>query len=158
MQRKAVSWARRSVAFTAFGVAGVSLTTPMLSETIFDKWFSVENLIVVWPMPVITAGLFWVLWRSLARLPVPLSQGNEYGIWVPFYAAVGLFMLAFHGLAYSLFPWLIMDQMTVWDAAAAPESLAVIFVGTVIVLPLIVGYSLLVYRVFGGKAKPLECY
>ena len=158
LQRKAVAWARRSVVLTALGVAGVSLMTPLLSDTIFNKWFGVENLIVVWPMPLITAVLFWVLWRSLSRLPVRLAQGNEYGIWVPFYATVGLFMLAFHGLAYSLFPWLVVDRMTIWDAAAAPESLMVIFVGAVIVLPVIIGYSVFVYRVFGGKARPLEYY
>jgi cytochrome d ubiquinol oxidase subunit II len=158
LQRKAVAWARRSVVLTALGVAGVSLMTPLLSDTIFDKWFGVENLIVVWPMPFITAVLFWVLWRSLSRLPVRLAQGNEYGIWVPFYATVGLFMLAFHGLAYSLFPWLVVDRMTIWEAAAAPESLMVIFVGAVIVLPVIIGYSVFVYRVFRGKARPLEYY
>jgi cytochrome d ubiquinol oxidase subunit II len=89
---------------------------------------------------------------------VRLAQGNEYGIWVPFYATVGLFMLAFHGLAYSLFPWLVVDRMTIWEAAAAPESLMVIFVGAVIVLPVIIGYSVFVYRVFSGKARPLEYY
>jgi cytochrome d ubiquinol oxidase subunit II len=158
LQRKAVVWARRSVALTAVGVGGVSLVTPLLSATIFDKWFRIENMIVVWPMPVITAVLFWVLWRSLSRLPVRLAQSNEYGIWVPFLSTVGLFMLAFHGLAYSLFPWLVVDRMTIWDAAAAPESLMVIFLGTVIVVPMIVGYSIFVYRVFGGKARRLEYY
>jgi cytochrome d ubiquinol oxidase subunit II len=158
LQRKAVAWARRSVVLTALGVAGVSLMTPLLSHTIFDRWFAIENLLVVWPIPLVTGLLFWVLWRSLSRLPVRLSLGNEYGIWVPFYTTFGLFMLAFHGLAYSLFPWLIVDRMTIWDAAAAPESLMVIFVGAVVVLPMIIGYSIFVYRVFGGKAKLLEYY
>ena len=50
------------------------------------------------------------------------------------------------------------DQITVWDAAAAPESLCTIFIGSTMVLPVIVGYSLFVYRIFGGKAKPLDYY
>lgn len=158
LQRKAIRWARRSVALTAFGVASVSVMTPALSTNIFDKWFTIENLIVVWPIPLITLVLFVVLWRSLRRLPVRLDNDNEYGIWVPFYTAVGLFMLAFHGLAYSLFPWLVVDRLTLWDAAAAPASLMVIFVGAVIVLPTIVIYSAFVYRVFRGKATPLEYY
>ncbi len=158
LQRKAIRWARRSVVLTAFGVAAVSLMTPLLSRSIFDKWFTIENLIVVWPIPLITAVLFVVLWRSLSRLPVRLAQANEYGIWVPFYTSVGLFMLAFHGLAYSLFPWIVVDRLTIWDAAAAAESLMVIFVGAVIVLPMIAAYSIFVYRVFGGKATLLEYY
>ncbi len=158
LQRKALVWARRSVLFTAVGVGAVSLATPLLSERIFDKWFTVQNLIGVWPIPLITVVLFILLWRVLRRLPVRLDQNNEYGIWMPFYSAVGLFMLAFHGLAYSLFPWLVVDELTIWDAAAAPESLMVIFVGAVIVLPMIVAYSIFVYRVFAGKATPLEYY
>jgi cytochrome d ubiquinol oxidase subunit II len=102
--------------------------------------------------------LFVVLWRALSRLPTRLAQDNEYGVWVPFFTTIGLFMLAFHGLAYSLFPWLIVDEVTIWDAAAAPESLKVIFIGAGIVLPVIIGYSIFVYRIFSGKAKPLDYY
>jgi len=158
LQLNAIRWAKRSVALTAIGVASVSLATPLLSEIIYDKWFNVNNLIVVWPIPFITAVLFVVLWRTLGRLPVRLENNNEYGIWVPFTTTVGLFMLAFHGIAYSLFPWLVMEKLTIWDAAAAPASLLVIFVGAAVVLPVVVGYSIYVYRVFSGKAAPLEYY
>jgi cytochrome d ubiquinol oxidase subunit II len=158
LQLKAIAWAKQSVALTAVGVGAVSLATPLLSQRIFDKWFTIQNLIGVWPIPLITLVLFVVLWRTLGRLPVRLGQGNEYGVWVPFYSTVGLFLLAFHGLAYSLFPWLVIDEITIWDAASAPESLMVIFVGAVVVLPMIIGYSVFVYRVFGGKATPLEYY
>ncbi len=158
LQRTAIRWAKAAVGATAIGIGAVSLATPMLSETIFQKWFGLENLIVVWPIPLITLVLLGVLWRSLKRLPVRLDNENEYGIWVPFATSVGLFMLAFHGIAYSLFPWLVLDEMTIWQAASAPESLLVIFVGAAIVLPMIIGYSIFVYRVFGGKARPLSYY
>ena len=158
LQRKAIRWAKYSVALTAVGVASVSIATPLLSNIIFDKWFTLANIIVVWPIPITTGVLFIVLWRSLGRLPVRLNQNNEYGVWVPFFCVIGLFMLAFHGIAYSLFPWLIIEKMTIWDAASATESLAVIFIGAVVVLPVIIGYSIFVYRVFGGKARPLEYY
>ncbi len=158
LQRSALTWARNSVLLTALGVAAVSVATPLLSETIFEKWFSIENVMVIWPIPLITIVLFFVLWRTLGRLPVRLDNNNEYGIWVPFASAAGLFLLAFHGIGYSLFPWLVMDRITIWDAASAPESLLIMFVGAVVVLPVIAGYSVFAYRVFGGKAKPLEYY
>ncbi|MEL6368600.1 MAG: cytochrome d ubiquinol oxidase subunit II, partial [Pseudomonadota bacterium] len=63
-----------------------------------------------------------------------------------------------HGLAYSLFPYLVVDRVTIWDAAAAPESLLIIFFGAAFVLPVIIGYSIFAYRVFWGKATPLEYY
>ena len=158
LQRKAVRWAKNSVILTGIGVAAVSVATPVLSETIYRKWFSFENLLLVWPIPLVTLALFFMLWRTLGRLPVRLDQGNEYGIWVPFFCTAGLFLLAFHGIAYSLFPWLVIDELTIWDSASAPESLLIMFVGAVVVLPVIAGYSVFAYRVFGGKAQPLEYY
>ena len=57
-----------------------------------------------------------------------------------------------------MFPWLVLDEITIWDAASAPESLLSIFVGAIVVLPVIIGYSVFAYRVFGGKAAKLEYY
>ncbi|MEM7404574.1 MAG: cytochrome d ubiquinol oxidase subunit II [Pseudomonadota bacterium] len=158
LQLRAVVWARRALVLTAVGLAAVSLATPLVSERIFDKWFALENLLGMWPIPVMTVTLVFIIRRALLRLPKRLEDQNEYGIWVPFACAAGLFVLAFHGLAYSLFPWLVVDRLTIWDAASAPESLLVMFVGAVIVIPVIIAYSAIAYRVFHGKARPLEYY
>jgi cytochrome d ubiquinol oxidase subunit II len=64
-------------------------------------------------------------------------------------------VFAFAGLAYSLYPHLIVDRMTIWQAAAAPESLRFVLVGACIVLPVIIAYTVLSYRVFWGKARHL---
>jgi cytochrome d ubiquinol oxidase subunit II len=158
LQRRAIGWAKRSMVMLAIGIAAVSVATPFLSPRIFDKWFRIENLIVLWPIPAMTMVMFFIAYRSLVRLPVRLDQDNRYGEWVPFASTVAIFMLAFHGLAYSLFPYLVMDELTIWDAAAAPESLLFIFVGAVIVLPVVIGYSVFAYRVFRGKASELNYY
>lgn len=155
LQLKAVRWARASLWLTAIGIAGVSIATPLVSTRIFDKWFSLTVLPLLMPIPLATALLFFVIERSLRRLPLRLAEGNEYGAWIPFASAVGIFFLAFYGLAYSLFPFLVMDRMTIWQAAAAPESLTFILVGTVFVLPAILGYSIYIYRVFWGKTRAL---
>lgn len=156
LQLRAVRWARRSLLLLALGIAAVSMATPLFSNQIYEKWFSLQNLLVLWPIPVITGALFFVVFRSLRRLPVRLEQGNNYGDWVPFGASVGIFLMAFHGLAYSLFPYLILDRMTIWEAASAPESLMIIFAGAAVVLPVIIAYSAYAYRVFSGKATNLE--
>jgi cytochrome bd ubiquinol oxidase subunit II len=156
LQQQAVRWARGSLWLTALGVAAVSIATPWLSERIFDKWFSLPYIVLLAPVPIATAVLFFVVDRSLRRLPVRLGQGNEYGAWVPFGGTIGIFLLAFYGLAYSLFPYLVVEQLTIWQAAAAPESLMIVFVGACVVLPVIVGYTVFAYRVFGGKAQALD--
>lgn len=156
LQLRAVRWARGSLWLCALGIAAVSIATPWLSERIFDKWFALPYLVLLAPVPIATGVLFLVIDRSLRRLPVRLGQGNEYGAWVPFGCTIGIFLLAFYGLAYSLFPYLVVDEITIWQAAAAPESLMIVFVGACVVLPVIVGYTVFAYRVFRGKAQALD--
>jgi cytochrome d ubiquinol oxidase subunit II len=103
-----------------------------------------------------TMALFVLIARSLKRLPTRLASNNHYGAAVPFASTVGIFLLAFYGLAYSLFPWLVVDQITLWQAASAPEALLVIFYGVVVVLPVIIGYTVFSYRVFWGKSTALK--
>jgi cytochrome d ubiquinol oxidase subunit II len=77
---------------------------------------------------------------------------------LPFIGAMTVFTLGFLGLAYSFYPFVILDKMTIWQAASAPESLAFILVGALIVLPFILGYTFYSYRVFWGKVRELTYY
>jgi len=156
LQLKAVQWARGSLWFTAAGIAAISLATPLVSASIFAKWFSFPNVFLLLPIPLATLTLLLIIGRSLRRLPERLAQGNEYGAWVPFGATVGVFLLAFYGLAYSLFPWLVIDRINVWEGTISPESMGVIFVGALVVLPMIIGYTVFAYRVFWGKSTALK--
>ncbi|HEY9531999.1 MAG TPA: hypothetical protein VIQ55_11440 [Burkholderiales bacterium] len=47
-------------------------------------------------------------------------------------------MLSFFGLAYSLFPYVAIDRLTIWEAAAHPSALFIL-VGTLAVLPFLLG-------------------
>jgi cytochrome d ubiquinol oxidase subunit II len=156
LQRRAVVWAQWALGLTAFGVAAVSVATPLLSAAIFAKWFALPELFLLAPIPLLTMVVFGLAGLTLKRLPAQLAAGNERGVRLPFAAAVGIFVLAFHGLAYSLFPWLVPQRMDLWQAAAAPGSLAFMLVGVVTVLPLIIGYTVFAYWVFRGKASHLE--
>ncbi len=156
LQLKAVRWARGGLLLTMAGIAAISVATPMVSAGIFARWFSFPNIVLLLPIPAVTVALFAVIFRSLQRLPVRLAQGNEYGAWVAFGATVGVFLLAFYGLAYSLFPWLVIDRLNIWQAASAPEAMGVILLGAAVVLPMIIGYTVFAYRVFWGKSTALK--
>jgi cytochrome d ubiquinol oxidase subunit II len=156
LQRAAVRWARVSLGLAAAGVVAISAATPLVSVAIFERWFTLPYVVLLAPLPLATLLLFFIVERSLRRLPTRLAQGNAYGDWVPFAGAVGIVMLAFYGLAYSLFPWLVVDRLTIWQAASSTESLWIIFAGACVVLPVIVGYTVFSYRVFQGKATALQ--
>jgi cytochrome bd ubiquinol oxidase subunit II len=156
LQRKAVNWARRAWWGALTGFIAVSVASPLISTRIFEKWFSLPYVVLLAPLPIVTLLLLLIAARSLQRLPTRIEQGNDYGAWVPFAATIGVIVIGFYGLAYSLFPYLVVDRITIWDAASAPESLMVILVGAAVVLPAILGYTIFVYRVFRGKVEPLS--
>ncbi|HEY8563987.1 MAG TPA: cytochrome d ubiquinol oxidase subunit II [Beijerinckiaceae bacterium] len=152
LQRRAVTWARALLWPVAIGLAAVSVVTPLVSERIFAKWFSLPNLVLLAPVPLVTAAVLIGLHMALRALP---SRTDRF-CWLPFAGAVAIFLLGFHGLAYSFFPYVVPEQLTVWQAAAAPEALLIMFVGAMIVLPVIGLYTAFAYRVFWGKATDLR--
>lgn len=154
LQKKAIRWARVSLWLTAAGIGLVSLATPIVNEHIFDKWFVIPNIFLLAPIPTITGLVILYLDYTLRKLPLP----KDKSAWVPFAGAVVIFLLCFLGLAYSFYPFIVPEKMTIFGAAASNESLMIIFVGAMIVLPCIVGYTIFAYRVFWGKVQDLRYY
>jgi cytochrome d ubiquinol oxidase subunit II len=151
LQRKAVLWLRGALVLTALGMAAISLATPLASARIFERWFVFPEILYLAPLPILSAVLFLLLWRQTFLLPKP---GDRHAL-LPFLMLAAVFALGFAGLAWSFYPFVVPDRLTIWQAAAAPESLALILAGTSFVLPVIIGYSFYAYRVFGGKAGDL---
>lgn len=151
LQRKALRWAFGATVFAMAGVVAISVATPMASERLLEKWFAWPRMLWLSPLPILTAAAFAGILVSLRSLQNGLSRRE----WLPFVLSVWVFVFAFCGLAYSLFPFLVIDRMTIWQAAAAPESLSFVLVGACVVLPVIVIYTVFSYRVFWGKARKL---
>ena len=152
LQQKAVGWARGGIWGVVLGMAAISLATPMVSPRIFDKWFSVPEFFLLLPLPLMAGGLIVLLWMLLRQLPL----ADDRLSWAPFTVTTLLFALGFFGMAYSFYPYVVPETLTVYEAASAPESLIIILVGTLFVLPMIGGYSVLSYFIFRGKATELR--
>ena len=122
-------------------IAIVSIWTPLTIQRIADRWFSVPNFYWLSQVPLATLIVAWLCWRGLHK---------AYTL-QPFIAAIGLFLLAYIGLLISNVPYLVPPVMTITDAAAAPASQQFLLIGTVFLLPVILGYTVFVYWVFRGK-------
>ncbi len=151
LQRKAFAWARWGLLWVALGVMLISAATPLVSETVRERWFSFPNALLLTPLPLgCIAGGAWV-WRSVGEL----QRNESLADWKPFAASVTIFVLAFIGLAYSIFPFVVIDRLTIWQAAAHPSSLRFVLVGALVVMPILIGYTVFAYRVFRGKVREL---
>ncbi len=126
----------------------VSIWTPLLDPTIAARWFSWPNILLVSPVPLLVAGAAIALYRAI-------EARREY---LPFLLAQSLFVLSFIGLGISLYPYAVPRSVTIWQAAAPPESLAFLLVGALILIPIILAYTAHAYWVFRGKVDPAGGY
>lgn len=151
---KAIAWARMGVLPMGLALLLVSIATPLVSELIAAKWLTLPNGIGLMPIPLATmiayGVILWMLFRGRR-----FRQLKGYGL-VIMTALTVVCVMATLGLAYSLFPDIILGQMTIYEAAASTEALQFVFVGTVVTLPAIMAYTVFVYRVFSGKLSTLE--
>lgn len=154
LQARAAAWARGALYATWAGVLVISAATPLASPRIFERWFDFPQVLGLAPIPLATGALFLLLHIFLRRFP----RADHALDWVPFAACCAIFALCFQGLAYSFWPYVVPERLTIFEAAAAPESLLIILVGAGLVLPVIGLYTAVIWHVFGGKARPLSYY
>jgi cytochrome d ubiquinol oxidase subunit II len=151
LQERAIGWAKTAWAPMVGGLALISMATPWVSETVRERWFALPEIIALMAIPLMT-GVALIAVRGLLNT----KEVRGAICWLPFILLIVVFVLGFLGLAYSIYPYVVIGQMTIWQASSSPEALKVILVGTCISVPAIAGYTVFSYRVFRGKTGELK--
>jgi cytochrome bd ubiquinol oxidase subunit II len=151
LQEKAITWAKVAWAPMVLGLLLISMATPWISATVRARWFSLPEVIALMAIPLMTA-----LALLAVRKLVDTQQVRGAMCWLPFVLLILVFVLGFLGLAYSIYPFVVIDRLTIWQAASSPAALKVILVGVVITVPVIIAYTIYSYRVFRGKVGELR--
>jgi cytochrome d ubiquinol oxidase subunit II len=149
---KAVRWGRVALPPMGFALLLVSIATPIVSSEIASRWFTLPNAIGLMPIPVTCLVAYFAVYRLLRR-PEYLRNGTN---WVVYALLILICLMAALGLAYSIYPDIIIGRMDLYEAAAATNSLQFIFYGVAVTLPVILFYSAYVFWVFRGKATNLS--
>jgi cytochrome d ubiquinol oxidase subunit II len=143
LQRRMKQIARRVAMILFVVIAAVSLWTPLLHPEIAARWFALPNIVFLAPVPILVLLAGWTLLRTLKR--------DSHA--APFVLALFLLFLGYTGLAISTWPHVIPPNISIWDAAAPPQSMGFTLVGALFVIPLILLYTTWSYYVFRGKVK-----
>ncbi|MDX1593591.1 MAG: cytochrome d ubiquinol oxidase subunit II [Gammaproteobacteria bacterium] len=153
-----LDWARRvalpPALVTLAMMAVVGLWTPLLDPDIAARWGlrwpepDWSRLLPLAPIPLLVAAAFGWLFRGLRR-------GATY---TPYLATIVLFGLGYVGLLVGIYPYIVPYAITVHEAAAAPDAQAFLLAGTLILLPMVLGYTVYVYWTFRGKVRAGEGY
>ncbi len=135
--------------FAMLGAIGaVSIATPFLHVQYTQRWFSWPNIILTAPVPIAVAAVTALLLRALV---------NKWD-YQPFFLSLALFALSYAGLGISMYPYIVPQSITIWQAAAPKSSQVFMLVGVAVLIPLILGYTSWAYWVFRGKVRAESGY
>lgn len=121
----------------------VSLWTVLGLPAVAQRWFGSGLLVWFLPVPLLVVACVAGIFHSL-------RQRHEA---MPFLLTLALCFLGYTGLIISIWPHILPPSMTIWEASASPESQQFALVGTLVVLPFILVYNAMQYRVFRGKVR-----
>ncbi|WP_075182050.1 cytochrome d ubiquinol oxidase subunit II [Pantoea sp. 1.19] len=148
LHRKMIALTRPLLLALLAIIAVVSIWTPLRHDAILQRWFSLPNLFLFLPVPILVAAAAWALLAALKR----------HAHYSPFLLTLALVFLGFSGLGISVWPNIIPPDITIWQAASPPQSQGFMLVGGLLIIPFILGYTFWSYYVFRGKIKPDEGY
>ena len=126
---------------TIIAIVAVSAATPFLQAEYWRRWFEWPNIIFAAPIPIAVAAITLLLLKSLANR-------QDYR---PFILSLVLFGITYAGLGVSMYPYIVPQSVTIWQAAAPANSLNFMIYGIAILVPTILAYTAWAYWVFRGK-------
>ncbi|MDR3468175.1 MAG: cytochrome d ubiquinol oxidase subunit II [Xanthobacteraceae bacterium] len=148
LQQRMRALARPVTIALLIAIVVVSLWTPLAHPQVASRWFSFPNIVFFSPVPVLVLLASGGVVRALRR--------DTHA--APFVLTLLLLFLGYSGLAISLWPHIIPPAISIWDAAAPPQSMGFALVGALFIIPFILVYTAWSYYVFRGKVSAGEGY
>ncbi len=148
LQDHAFKLTKYALGATLFFIGAISLATPFLQGHYYQRWFTFPSIILTAPVPVAVALFTAGLWYSVEK---------RHDVF-PFVLSLCLFAVTFGGLGISIFPYIVPESVTIWQAAAPEKSQNFMLVGVAILIPIILAYTAYSYWIFRGKVDPNAGY
>lgn len=153
LRARAVMWGRRAVRWSAAGAVAVSVVLAFANPGVFLKWSDGPH----WQVVVALWCFLLVCFVSVEMCLQRMINSSYRTTALPFFMTLLIFLTVLGGLGYSFFPYLVLDEITLWDAAASVDSMRLLLSGTVIALPVALIFNLRVYwRMFGLSMPPAQ--
>ena len=140
-QDHAFRLAGRFFVATLIAIVLVSFATLGLDADYRQKWLGSPAIYLTSQVPLLSAIVAFAFYRSLRRR----REAR------PFFLALALFLMSYIGLGVSMWPYVVPEALTIWQAAAPERSQVFMLVGAVVLVPIILIYTAWSYWVFRGK-------
>lgn len=132
----------RACAWFMLAIASlVTVWTPLKYQWAWDKWFNWPGALAYGILPFIALFAFWRLFAALSRK----ADG------APFLWTIVIFLASFAGLAATIFPYIIPNTLTIYQAASSAKTQIFMLAVVSFFIPIMIAYNAWLYFVFHGK-------
>lgn len=147
LQKKVIKIAKPILGLLILVIITVSIWTPVSHEAIAKRWFSLPNLFMLAPFPILAFSSAYLMLKKL--------QQNPHA--APFILTLVIIFSGYLGLAISLWPN-ILPNISMREVTAPEQSMGFALVGALFIIPFILVYTSWSYYVFRGKVNSNEGY
>lgn len=141
IQQKMYRVAFHCLWIVAFFLCVISLWSPFINENIWERWFAPEHFYKVLFLPCLTAAI-------IVYFAYRIRMQSEYLL---YWLAVSIFLCSYIGFGISTWPYIVPHYITMWQASAPPSSQLFMLIGTLLLLPILIGYTSYAYYIFREK-------
>lgn len=143
LQKTMYKFARTALLATILLIITISLSTPAISNIVYNKWYSAPGIYILAILPLIGVLVIWQLYQSLVTRK----------LYRPLLMSYALLILVFIGFGVSLWPDIVPGKYTIWQAASTPSTQQFLLIATAIMMPILIAYNAYNYYIFRGKVK-----
>lgn len=121
----------------------VILAMPVLYHSVAQRWFTVPDLFLLAPLPLLVLTAFVQLLRALGR-------GDKHA---PFVWSLVIFITSFVGLVVSLYPYLVPPALSLGGTASSITTLVFMLTAIGVLMPVLALYNGYQHVVLRGKSQ-----
>ncbi len=147
IQKRMQKWAAALTLAMIPLMLGVSVWTQFLNQRYVHRWFTWPSAILTTLAPFAVLGAIAVLFYFLRRM-----GRLKYDV-IPFACAILLFVVAFAGVGFTLYPIIVPPSLSIWTAASPPYTQAFMLIGDALLIPVLLFYNSFAVYVFHGKVE-----
>lgn len=151
LRQRSINWALKNLRLSAIALVAVSLVLDFSNSGIFLKWGEGKYWYLVIFLWLALLLCFVFTEMSLQRMIIKSIRISG----LPYAFILTIFILSLAGLGYSFFPYLVLDELTIWDAAASVSVLRIVLSAVVIAMPVAIVFNVWVYWRMLGESKPV---
>jgi len=148
LRQHATRWARRAVRWAVAGAIGVCAVLGLTNPAVLLRWGGDLS----WPV-VTTLWLGMLMCVVTIEVTLKRRRGDRASA-LPFVLTLLMFLAVLGGLFYSVFPDFVLDAVTLWHGAASVATLRLVLSIFLVVLLVMAGFNLWVYRGMFGLSRP----